>query len=125
MKGTVLLLSFTQMMLGLDALRLFMSTEKLTVQPIKQLNGEVTLPGSKSLSNRVLLLAALSEGETKIDNLLDSADTQYMLGALKQLKVPVDVDLKKKIALIKGHGGPFNTKQREEIFLGKPCFKQP
>lgn len=45
------------------------------------------LPGSKSLSNRVLLLAALSAGTIQIDNLLDSADIQYMLSALKQLKV--------------------------------------
>lgn len=48
---------------------------------------QVELPGSKSLSNRVLLLAALSAGTIQIDNLLDSADIQYMLSALKQLKV--------------------------------------
>ncbi len=47
------------------------------------------LPGSKSLSNRVLLLASLSRGETKIENVLESDDTKYMLAALRQLKVRV------------------------------------
>lgn len=44
--------------------------EQLTLQPIKSIEGHVQLPGSKSLSNRVLLLAALSEGTTLVKNLL-------------------------------------------------------
>ena len=48
---------------------------------------KIILPGSKSLSNRVLLLAALSEGTTIVENLLDSDDIRYMISALKQLKV--------------------------------------
>ena len=44
--------------------------EQLTLQPIKKIEGHVQLPGSKSLSNRVLLLAALSEGTTLVKNLL-------------------------------------------------------
>lgn len=44
--------------------------EQLTLQPIKRIEGHVQLPGSKSLSNRVLLLAALSEGITLVKNLL-------------------------------------------------------
>ena len=44
--------------------------EQLTLQPIKRIEGHVQLPGSKSLSNRVLLLAALSEGTTLVRNLL-------------------------------------------------------
>ena len=44
--------------------------EQLTLQPIKSIGGHVQLPGSKSLSNRVLLLAALSEGTTLVKNLL-------------------------------------------------------
>ena len=47
---------------------------QLTVTPIKSLDGTVTLPGSKSLSNRCLLLAALSEGNTCVENLLESDD---------------------------------------------------
>jgi 3-phosphoshikimate 1-carboxyvinyltransferase len=43
--------------------------EQLTLNPIGKINGEIFLPGSKSLSNRALLIAALANGETKITNL--------------------------------------------------------
>lgn len=95
-----------------------MSTEKLTLQPINTISGEVTLPGSKSLSNRVLLLSALSEGVTKIDNLLESADIRYMLEALKQLKIPVVEDAVSKSVLITGRGGPINVDNKETLNLG-------
>jgi hypothetical protein len=55
---------------------------------------QITLPGSKSLSNRVLLLSALSKGTTTVENLLDSADIRYMLGALKQLNVKSSICLR-------------------------------
>ena len=48
--------------------------ESLRIEPIAKVNGEINLPGSKSLSNRALLLAALAEGVTEIRNLLDSDD---------------------------------------------------
>ncbi|WP_459617988.1 3-phosphoshikimate 1-carboxyvinyltransferase [Bordetella sp. 2513F-2] len=51
--------------------------------------GVMTLPGSKSISNRVLLLAALADGSTTIRGLLDSDDTRVMLAALRQLGVAV------------------------------------
>jgi hypothetical protein len=46
--------------------------EQLVVQPIERFQGEIELPGSKSLSNRILLLSALAEGTTVVDNLLQS-----------------------------------------------------
>ncbi len=46
------------------------AVEELTVQPVKKIEGTVKLPGSKSLSNRILLLAALAEGTTLVKNLL-------------------------------------------------------
>ena len=46
--------------------------EKLVVQPVKVIEGHVKLPGSKSLSNRILLLAALAEGTTTVENILVS-----------------------------------------------------
>ena len=61
--------------------------EQLVLQPITGVHGEVIIPGSKSLSNRALLLAALAEGETSITNLLDSDDIRHMLNALEQLGV--------------------------------------
>lgn len=59
----------------------------LTLAPVAGLRGEVHLPGSKSISNRVLLLAALAEGDTIVRGLLDSDDVRYMLEALKALGV--------------------------------------
>lgn len=52
-------------------------------------NGSVRLPGSKSISNRVLLLAALAEGATEVRDLLDSDDTARMLDALRTLGVDI------------------------------------
>jgi 3-phosphoshikimate 1-carboxyvinyltransferase len=61
------------------------STHFLDLPPLNHANGTVVLPGSKSISNRVLLLAALSQGTTLVHDLLDSDDTQVMLTALAQL----------------------------------------
>src|SRR5205085_5073408 len=65
-------------------LRMF-ATEFLDLPPLEEAAGRVVLPGSKSISNRVLLLAALSEGTTVIHDLLDSDDTRVMLDALRGL----------------------------------------
>lgn len=59
----------------------------LDLAPVRRAHGIVKLPGSKSISNRILLLAALAEGETRIYDLLDSDDTRYMLNALRKLGV--------------------------------------
>jgi 3-phosphoshikimate 1-carboxyvinyltransferase len=59
--------------------------DHLDIPPLTSAGGTVQLPGSKSISNRVLLLAALSVGHTDITDLLDSDDTQVMLAALAQL----------------------------------------
>ena len=61
------------------------STRFLDLPPLAHAGGSITLPGSKSISNRVLLLAALCEGVTDIHDLLDSDDTRVMLVALKAL----------------------------------------
>jgi 3-phosphoshikimate 1-carboxyvinyltransferase len=78
--------------------------------------GTVRLPGSKSISNRVLLLAALAEGETQIRDLLASDDTGRMLDALKTLGVGVS-HLGGENWLIKGCAGNFPVKQAG-LFLG-------
>ena len=61
------------------------SQATLDLPALVSANGVVKLPGSKSISNRVLLLAALSQGTTLVHDLLDSDDTRVMLDALKQL----------------------------------------
>jgi hypothetical protein len=97
------------------------TADTLTVTPIKSLDGTVTLPGSKSLSNRCLLLAALSEGNTRVDNLLESDDIRYMLEALDQMKVPVERHSAEAVT-VTGQNGPINSPLGEdetcELFLG-------
>ena len=66
------------------------STAFLDIPPLVSAGGTVTLPGSKSISNRVLLLAALSHGTTTVHDLLDSDDTRVMLDALKALGCGVE-----------------------------------
>ncbi|MEY4415877.1 MAG: hypothetical protein RIQ53_3170, partial [Pseudomonadota bacterium] len=58
---------------------------RLDLPPLRSAAGHVQLPGSKSISNRVLLLAGLSEGTTRVRDLLDSDDTRVMLAALRAL----------------------------------------
>jgi 3-phosphoshikimate 1-carboxyvinyltransferase len=57
----------------------------LDLPPLQSASGTIRLPGSKSISNRVLLLAGLSAGTTRLHDLLDSDDTRVMLAALKAL----------------------------------------
>lgn len=78
--------------------------------------GTVRLPGSKSISNRVLLLAALADGETEVRDLLASDDTERMLEALQALGVGV-TEQGGGSWFINGCGGNFPVKQAE-LFLG-------
>jgi 3-phosphoshikimate 1-carboxyvinyltransferase len=90
----------------------------LTLKPVAHIDGEINLPGSKSLSNRALLLAALAEGTSTITNLLESDDTRHMLNALKQLGIEYTLSEDKKECTIVGNGGPLHTAEFEELFLG-------
>ena len=92
--------------------------ESLTLQPINQINGEVNLPGSKSVSNRALLLAALARGTTRLTNLLDSDDIRHMLNALKQLGVNYQLSEDKTVCEVEGLGRAFQPSQALELFLG-------
>ena len=92
-------------------------TERLRLDPIRRISGSITLPGSKSLSNRVLLLAMLSEGETFIENLLDSDDVRRMIDALAKLKIPYEENRPNKKIRVKGEGGKIPV-DKAELFLG-------
>lgn len=92
--------------------------ESLTLQPINKINGTVNLPGSKSVSNRALLLAALAQGTTRLTNLLDSDDIRHMLNALKQLGVGYRLSDDKTVCEVDGLGRAFNPGQALELFLG-------
>ena len=89
--------------------------QRLELGPFSRAAGTVRLPGSKSISNRVLLLAALASGDTTIDNLLESDDTRVMRDALAQLGVDCRRDGDRYV--VRGAGGGFPAK-RAELFLG-------
>lgn len=90
--------------------------QTLTLPTVDQVSGSVKLPGSKSISNRVLLLAALAEGTTTVRDLLDSDDTNHMINALRQLGVVIN-PLTENTYLVHGCNGNFPVKQTD-LFLG-------
>ena len=90
----------------------------LTLNPIAKVAGEVHLPGSKSISNRVLLLAALAEGTTHITNLLDSDDIKHMLNALTALGISYKLSACRTKCEVHGIGGLFNHPHALTMFLG-------
>ena len=92
-------------------------TEQLRLDPIRRISGSITLPGSKSLSNRVLLLAMLSEGETLIENLLDSDDVRRMVDALAKLKISYEEDRPNKKIRVRGVVGRIPVVEAK-LFLG-------
>ncbi len=92
--------------------------DSLTLQPISRIAGEVNLPGSKSLSNRALLLAALAEGETHITNLLRSDDTGHMLTALSALGVGFELSSDGTSCVVEGADGVIGSNCSLNLFLG-------
>lgn len=92
-----------------------MTSEARDLPPLIGAGGRVKLPGSKSISNRVLLLAALAEGQTEITGLLDSDDTRVMLAALQALGIAVRRE--GQTAHVQGGAGRFPAAQAD-LFMG-------
>jgi 3-phosphoshikimate 1-carboxyvinyltransferase len=90
--------------------------EQFTLPASHHAQGTITLPGSKSISNRTLLLAALAPGTTEIYDLLASDDTSRMLEALEKLGVKLE-NFAENAWRVTGCGGNFPNK-KAEIFLG-------
>ena len=89
-----------------------------TITPITHpLNASVRVPGSKSLTNRALLIAALAEGKTTLSNALFSDDSRYFANALKALGFDVSLDAKNKTMSIIGMGGEIPA-SGAELFIG-------
>jgi 3-phosphoshikimate 1-carboxyvinyltransferase len=77
----------------------------------------VEVPGSKSITNRALLLAALARGRSRIEGALVSDDTRYMAGALRDLGIAVEFDAASSCFLVEGGGGSFPA-QQAELYVG-------
>ncbi len=91
--------------------------ESLILKPANRVEGEIQLPGSKSLSNRLLLLSALAGGRTEVRNLLDSDDTRHMTTALRDLGVVLTFSEQGRQCLVESEGGPFGVRQAY-LYLG-------
>jgi len=91
--------------------------EYLDLAPVARMAGTVRLPGSKSISNRTLLLAALARGATEVAGLLDADDVLRMLEALRTLGVRIEPGKDSRDWVVHGVGGSFGVK-RARLFLG-------
>ncbi len=89
----------------------------LDIPPLDHVSARIQLPGSKSISNRVLLLCALSSGKTQVHDLLDSDDTKVMLNALDQLGCVIERSSSSLHITGIGERKP-NPSVLHEIFLG-------
>jgi 3-phosphoshikimate 1-carboxyvinyltransferase len=92
------------------------SADYLDLPAASKAAGCLRLPGSKSISNRCLLLAGLARGVTEIRDLLDSDDTRVMLAALRQLGVTIEAFANSRVR-VTGCAGTFPVKQAD-LFLG-------
>ena len=90
----------------------------MKITPITQpLNASVRVPGSKSLTNRALLIAALAEGTTRLENALFSDDSRYFAAALRTLGFDVRLDEASQTMTISGQGGRIPA-SHAELFIG-------
>lgn len=85
--------------------------DKLTLSPIQKISGSVVLPGSKSLSNRILLLSMLAEGKTEIQNLLDSDDVRRMVEGLETLGIQLEENRAENLITVSGTSGIIPVKE--------------
>lgn len=93
-------------------------TDPLPIKPFsKPVNASVRLPGSKSITNRALIIAALADGRTLLDNCLFSEDTEIMINALIALGFDVSADQERKTISIIGLGGEIPNKHAS-LFVG-------
>src|SRR5215510_10033294 len=88
------------------------------ITPIKHpLNAAIRVPGSKSLTNRALLIAALADGTTRLTNALFSDDSKYFANALKLLGFDVQLDEANSEMIVTGLGGRIRSR-KAELFIG-------
>ena len=87
----------------------------IEIKPVQNLQATITVPGSKSYTNRALLIAGLTDGECRLEKPLVSDDTKYMIRALKAFGISVQEE--KEAFIVSGRGGKLSTPE-EDIFIG-------
>ena len=92
--------------------------KEYTVQTVtKPVDIQVEVPGSKSITNRALMIAALGSGRTVLEGVLFSDDSRYFISSLQSLGFQVEVEEEKKRVIIQGEGGRIPN-QETEIYVG-------
>ena len=87
----------------------------IEIKPVQNLQATITVPGSKSYTNRALLIAGLTDGECRLEKPLVSDDTKYMIRALKAFGISVQEE--KEAFIVSGRDGKLSTPE-EDIFIG-------
>ena len=94
-----------------------MSDKFIKLKPSNLRSGQLNLPGSKSISNRILLLSSLAKGNTIINNLLFSDDTEFMISSLKKLGIYIKINKRLNQCIIKGSNNYFPIK-KVNLYIG-------
>jgi 3-phosphoshikimate 1-carboxyvinyltransferase len=87
--------------------------DKVRIEPGRPVRGVIRPPGSKSITNRALVCAALADGPSLLIGALDSEDTQVMIAALRKLGIPVEHDAAAAALRVAGCGGRLPVEQAE------------
>ena len=87
--------------------------DQIEIQPCGSVNAEILPPGSKSLTNRALVCAALASGQSRLSGVLDSEDTRVMVACLQQLGIEVRADWQAKVIEVSGCDGRIPARQAE------------
>jgi len=88
------------------------------INPLKEFNTEITLPGDKSISHRAIMLSSIAKGATKISNFLDSEDTLRTLNVFRQLGVSIDYSPGDKEVIVKGRG-KYLSFEKKALYMGE------
>jgi 3-phosphoshikimate 1-carboxyvinyltransferase len=95
-----------------------MAADEIEIQPaLRPLHARIALPGSKSITNRALLLAAMASGRSTIESALLSDDTRYMTAALRALGFRIEVDEAARRITVDGLGGAIPASSAD-LFVG-------
>lgn len=94
----------------------FIVSAEIEINPCGPVIGSIRPPGSKSLTNRALIIAALAEGESVLTGALESEDTEVMIDSLRRIGVSIEHDTSSQTLVVSGNGGKF-TGEHTEMFV--------